>query len=173
MNAGKAIAREAFTDVVNALYDFRNDFIKFPTNEAQKRASIVDGTHMEIKAPKESAVDYFSRYQQHDVTVQGIVDGRKIFMDITAGFPGSLYDARVLRNSSFYDRAERGDVLAAPIHVIGGHEIQPYLVGDSAYPLTCWLQKPYTDGTRDPSEIQFNKHASCLPQELRWSAHLE
>ena len=35
--------------------------------------------HIKIKAQKESAVDYFSRYQQHDVAVQGIVDGRKIF----------------------------------------------------------------------------------------------
>ena len=63
----------------------------------------------------------------------------------------------VLRNSSIYDRTEHRDVLEAPIHVIAGHEIQPYLVGDSAYPLSRWLQKPYPKGTRDPSEIQFNK----------------
>ena len=54
----------------------------------------IDGTHIKIKAQKESAVDYFSRYQQHDVAVQGIVDGRKIFMDIAAaaaaGFLGIL-----------------------------------------------------------------------------------
>ena len=60
MNVGKATVREAFTDVVNALYDFRNDFIKFPANEVETRASIetfeglsdlpniagaIDGTH--------------------------------------------------------------------------------------------------------------------------------
>lgn len=44
MNVGKATAREAFTDVVNALYDFRNDFIKFPTNEVETRASTVIGS---------------------------------------------------------------------------------------------------------------------------------
>ena len=47
------------------------------------------------------------------------------------------------------------------LHVIGGHEIQPYLVGDSAYPLSYWFQKPYLEGTRDPSEIQFNKQLSA------------
>ena len=176
MNVGKATAREAFTDVVIALYDFRNDFVKFPANEVETRASIealeelsdlpnitgaIDGTHIKIKAPKESAVDYFSRYQQHDGAVQGIVGGKKIFMDIAAGFPGSLHDARVPRNSSIYDRAEHGDVPAAPIHVIGGHEIQPYLVGDSAYPLSRWLQKSYPEGTTDPSEIQFNKQLTA------------
>ena len=101
MNVGKATAREAFTDVVKELNDFRNDFNKFPTKETETRASIatfeelsslpniegaIDGTHIKIKAKRESAVDYFSRYQQHDVAVQG----RKIFMDIAAGFPGSL-----------------------------------------------------------------------------------
>jgi len=37
MNVGKATACEAFTDVVNALYNFRSYFIKFPTNEAETR----------------------------------------------------------------------------------------------------------------------------------------
>ena len=115
MNVGKTTAAKAFDDVINALYGIRNDFIKFPTTVAETSASIatfetlsdlpniagaIDGTHVKIRAPKESAVDYFSRYQQHDVVVQGIVDGRKIFLDVAAGFPGSMHDARVLRNSS-------------------------------------------------------------------------
>ena len=128
MNVGKATAHEAFSDVVNALNNFRNDFIKFPTNKAETRAFIatfedlldlpniagtIDGTHIKIKAPKETAVDYFSRYQQQDVVVQGIVNERKICMDVAAGLPSSLHDARVLRNSSIYDRAERGSSRSA------------------------------------------------------------
>ena len=50
---------------------------------------------------------------------------------------------------------------AGPIHRIGPHEIQPYLVGDSAYPLSRWLQKPYPEGTRDPNEIRFNQQLSA------------
>ena len=176
MNVGKTTAHEAFNDVVNALYDVQNDYIKFPSTEAETAACIatfaelsdlpniagaIDGTHVKIRAPKESAIDYFSRYQQHDVAVQGIVDGRKIFLDVAAGFPGSMHDARVLRNTTIYDRAEQGNVLAVgPFHRIGGHEIQPYLVGDSAYPLSRWLQKPYPEGTRDRSEIHFNRQLS-------------
>jgi len=60
-----------------------------------------------------------------------------------------------------FTTAEQGDALAAPIHVIGGHEIQPYLVGDSAYPLSHWPEKPYPESTRNPSEIQFNKQLSA------------
>ena len=40
MNVGKATARETFTNVVNVFYDFRNNFIKLPINEAESRASI-------------------------------------------------------------------------------------------------------------------------------------
>lgn len=44
------------------------------------------------------------------------------------------------------------------MHLIGTEELQPYLVGDSAYPLSLWLQKPHTPrDTRDPVEIRFNK----------------
>ena len=43
---------------------------------------------------------------------------------------------------------------------LAGREITPYLVGDSAYPLSPWLMKPYPEGTRDPDEIAFNKELS-------------
>jgi hypothetical protein len=176
MNVGKATVYEAFHEVVNALYEKRNDYIKFPETVAETAASIhtftpftdlpvvagaIDGTHIKIKAPKENAADYFSRYHQHDVTLQGIVNGRKLFIDAAAGYPGSLHDSRVCRNSTIYQRAENGDVLAAgPMHRIGSREIQPYLLGDSAYTIAPWLQKPYPEGTRDPDEIAFNYQLS-------------
>ena len=46
------------------------------------------------------------------------------------------------------------------MYLIGADEIQPYLVGHSAYPLSPWLQKPYPEGTSDPGEIQFNRELS-------------
>lgn len=176
MNVGKTTVHEAFRDVVNALYDIRNAFIKLPVTVDETAASIgtfehlsmlpniagaINGSHIKIRAPRESAVDYFSRYQQYDVVVQAVVNGRKLFIDVAAGFPGSLHNARVLRNSSIYQKAENGDILATgPMYLIGADEIQPYLVGDSAHPLSPWLQKPYPEGTRDPGEIRFNKQLS-------------
>ena len=72
--------------------------------------------------------------------VQAVVNGKKLFIDVAAGFPGSFHDVRVLRNSSLYQKAENGDILSAgPMHLIGTEEIQPYLMGDSAYPLSPWL----------------------------------
>lgn len=174
-NVGKATVIEAVQDVVEALYEIRNEHIKFPENEAETRAAIetfqdlsdlpnivgaIDGSHVRIKAPKDSPVDYFSRYQQHDFIIQVVVNGQKLFLDFACSYPGSMHDARVLRRSSIFRRAEGGDILIAPTVNINGNEIGPYLVGDSAYPLSPWLMKPYPEGTRDRAEIKFNKELS-------------
>lgn len=36
----------------------------------------IDGSRVRIKAPKDSVVDYFSRYQQHDFIIQAVVNGQ-------------------------------------------------------------------------------------------------
>ena len=52
---------------------------------------------------------------------------------------------------------QQREILSVPAVILGGREITPYLVGDSAYPLIPWLVKPYPEGTRDPHEITFKK----------------
>ena len=148
---------------------------KFPESEAETRAGIktfqdlsnlpsivgtIDGSHERIKAPKDSAVDYFSRYQQHDFIIQAVVNGQKLFLDFACGYPGSMHDARVLRRSAIFRRAEGRDILIALTVNINGNELGPYLVGDSAYPLSPWLMKLYSEGTRDRDEIKSNKELS-------------
>ena len=120
----------------------------------------IDGSHVRIKAPIDSAPAYFSRYQQHDFIIQAIVNGKKVFIDFVCGFPGSMHDGRVLRRSTIFGRAEQGDILTLPTVNVNGHEIGPYLLGDSAYLLCPWLMKPYPEGTRDPNEVTFNKELS-------------
>lgn len=78
-----------------------------------------------------------------------------------------MHDARILRNSSLYQKAEQGDILTGPIAIVKHHEIGPYLVGDSAYPISPWLQKPFPEATRDRSEIQFNRELSSARDKIR------
>ena len=88
MNVGKSMI-EAVQDVVESLFDLGNEHIKFPKTEQERAALIrtfeeysdlpniagaIDGTRIRIEAPKDSAVDYFSRYQQHNFVVQAVVD---------------------------------------------------------------------------------------------------
>ena len=174
-NVGKSTVIEAVQDVVNGLCELRDEYIKFPETIAEVSSSIatfadltnlpnvvgaIDGSHIRIKAPNDSAPDYFSRYQQHDFIIQAIVDGKKMFMDFACGYPGSMHDARVLRRSTILQRAEQRNVLTQPTVNVNGHDIGPYLLGDSAYPLSPWLMKPCPEGTRDPREIAFSKELS-------------
>ena len=71
-----------------------------------------------------------------------------------------MHDARVIRCSTIFRRAEGGDILTAPTVNINGNEKGPYLIGDSAYPLGPWLMKPYPEGTRDRDETKLNKELS-------------
>ena len=174
-NVGKSTVIEAVQDVVNGLFEIRNEHIKFPETLAQVTTSIetfseltdlpnvvgaIDGSHVRIKAPVDSAPDYFSRYQQHDFIIQAVVNGKKLFLDFACGYPGSMHDGRVLRRSRIFRKAEQREILTIPTVNVSGREIGPYLVGNSAYPLSPWLMKPFPDGTRDPDEIRFNKELS-------------
>ena len=87
---------EVVQDVVESLFDLRNEYIKFPEIEQETAALIrtfeeysdppniagsIDGTRIRVEAPKDSAIEYFSRYQQHDFVVQAVDDGRTISID--------------------------------------------------------------------------------------------
>ena len=54
-----------------------------------------------------------------------------------------MHDGRVLRRSRIFARAERREILTIPTVNVAGQEIGPYLVGDSAYPLSPLLMKPF------------------------------
>lgn len=59
---------------------------------------------------------------------------------------------RVLRLSGIYDQAESEQILSRPIIDLGGTNIRPLIVGDSAYPLRSWLIKPYWDRANLPRD---------------------
>lgn len=164
------------------MFELRNELIKFPANTEETRSctetfpalsnlpnvvGAIGCCHIQIKAPAESAIVYFSRYQQYDFIVQGVVDDRKMFLDFAAGFPGSMHDSRVLRNSTLYRRAEEGEILANPNAQLGSQNIRPYLVGGNTHPLRSWLLKPFPVSIEDQDEIAFNKELSAarLPVE--------
>ena len=131
---------------MDALLSHLHEFIIFPETEEETRRQIakfaansdfpqivraIDGTFIKIIAPKDDPVAYICRKKFHALgiqqVIQAVVDHNLKFMDIATGFPGSLHDARVLRLSSIFDRAEASDILSSPVQNINAINVRPLL----------------------------------------------
>ncbi|KAG1968277.1 protein ALP1-like [Pimephales promelas] len=112
----------------------------------------IDGLHIPIIAPQDYHCDYFNHKGWHSIILQGVVDGKGLFWNVFTGLPGSLHDARVLRLSTLWEVANRGNHITANTKNIDGVNVGYYILGDSAYPLQNWLLKPFIDTGRLTTE---------------------
>ena len=121
----------------------------------------VDDCHVPIIGPEQSPEDYINRKGFHSLILQGLVDSDYRFLDICVGWPGKVHDARVFKNSPLFALCCARTFLPPDMSVmISGVRVPP--LGDSAYALSEWLMKPYTDrGNVTPDETSFNiKHST-------------
>ncbi|KAM4712254.1 uncharacterized protein FYW61_021203 [Anableps anableps] len=82
--------------------------------------------------------------------MQAIFDSNGRFLDIFVGYPGSVPDAGIMRNSSFY----QARCYPPPGYILLGDESYPCL--DSPIGLTT----PYTEPVEGPLQALFNCHHS-------------
>ncbi|XP_029918172.1 protein ANTAGONIST OF LIKE HETEROCHROMATIN PROTEIN 1 [Myripristis murdjan] len=121
----------------------------------------IDGSHIPIIAPQQYPKDYYNRKGWHSIVLQAVVDGRGQFWDVCVGFPGSVHDARVLRQSKLWEMLSDGQLMGQSKVAISGCNVGHYLIGDPAYPLQQWLMKPFADtGRLTPEQRTFNYRMS-------------
>ena len=58
-----------------------------------------------------------------------------MFLNVSTGFPGSLHDSRVLKNTSLFHEAVEENILSNPNDVIEKTKVGTVLLGDRGYPL--------------------------------------
>lgn len=92
----------------------------------------IDGTLINIDAPLLNEEQYIDRHGQHSINCMAVCGPDCQFYYVSARWPGSVHDTRVLRNSSLFTTMQSG---WRPIP--GG-----ILLGDSGYPLLSWLLIP-------------------------------
>ena len=175
-NIGKSTACEITLDFCKAVVDHLMPvYVKFPEGEDLRAtvdgflhkwgfpqtAGAIDGTHIPILAPKEYNTDYYNRKGWYSMVMQAVVDHEYKFIDIASGWPGSVHDARVFKDSAIYAKGKNGTLFSNESININGIQVPIHLIGDPAYPLSRWLIKPYAKvANMDPNEEHFNYRLS-------------
>ena len=169
---GRSTVGEIVIDTCKAISDnLFSNFVRIPSgNQLQaivegfetrwgfpQVAGAIDGSHIPIVRPCESASDYFNRKGYYSIIIQGVVDYRGKFIDAYIGWPGKLHDARVFYNSSFYRKANSGILFPNWSRCLYETDVPLIILGDPAYPLLPWLMKPYSETTNiTPEEKHYN-----------------
>ena len=125
-------------------------------------AGAIDGTHIPIRAPIESNVEYVNRKGYHSILMQAVVDANYLYMDVVIGWPGSVHDARVFSNPEIFKKGDENKLFHPDLtREINGEDVPPLILADPAYPLLPWIMKGYPCNNNAPrSQRVFNYRLS-------------
>uniref|UniRef100_T1GFH7 DDE Tnp4 domain-containing protein n=1 Tax=Megaselia scalaris TaxID=36166 RepID=T1GFH7_MEGSC len=74
------------------------------TNVFKKCIGAIDGTHIRIRCPKNRHDEYYNYKHFYSIQAQVVSSSQLLFTDVFVGYPGSVHDSRVFRNSPLYRR---------------------------------------------------------------------
>ena len=106
----------------------------------------LDGTFMAMKKPSDFGDTYFCYKKFIAIIVLACVDARGIFTYVNAGRPGSVGDSYTYRHSLLFQKIASGEWLAHSPRTISGVNVKPFIVADSAFPLSATCMKCYEVG---------------------------
>lgn len=110
----------------------------------------IDGLAIRIRCPSNvpDPGNYFCRKNFYALNVQAICDRQKRILWLSPGHQGSCHDSSAWSQTTLSDKLE--EIKA----ILKEHDL--FIVGDSAYPLSRYLQVPYPDALPGSQEDAFN-----------------
>ena len=187
---GKSTAAEILHEFCSVMVElFFHRLIQFPVTNKQIKETTdlffekygypmcvgsIDGTHISIEPPIGQEADYFNYKKFHSVIVLAVVDASLKFTYLNVGAPGRCNDSFVYNRSSLFE-VMQNQVYAHNYLMINNSPVQAHLVGDSAFPLSKNLMKPYTERPNmPPDQSTFNYRLSrCRCTVERSFGHLK
>ncbi|XP_055356364.1 uncharacterized protein LOC129601553 [Paramacrobiotus metropolitanus] len=138
---------ELFTRrVIAALLSLEDEVIRWPSPEEKLAIKtkirseyhfpncigFVDGTDIVLEyRPGLNGVDYFNRKRRYAIAAMIVCDADRRILFASCGYPGSVHDARVFKNSPLETNSSQ---------YFNGDE---YILGDSAYSCTTTVIPPF------------------------------
>ncbi|XP_029442907.1 putative nuclease HARBI1 [Rhinatrema bivittatum] len=144
--------------VLGALLRRTRQYISFPQNRRQQEQmmqdiyqvaclpsvlGMIDCPHIPIRTPAGDEAIYHNRKCFHSLNIQVVCDAKGLILDVVPKFPGSTHNAYIIFQSGIHD------------HVLQGHNMGDWLLGDRGYLLKAWLMIPVAT-PQSAVEVQYN-----------------
>ncbi|KAL7383029.1 hypothetical protein ABVT39_003613 [Epinephelus coioides] len=144
-----------------ALNEVGQTFVRLANSPVFARCvGSINGCHVCIKTPPgPGGQDYLNRKLFPSIQLQAVYDGKGVFISTFVGYPGSVHNTRVLKNSRLY---------TAALYPPPGY----FIVGDGGYP--CIEQPvatitPYGEPVQGRGQSRFNHHHSKARSIIEWA----
>ncbi|CAH3159373.1 unnamed protein product, partial [Porites lobata] len=117
------------------------------------RAILMDAI-LPIKCPPGnfSCKEYHNFKDFYSIVLMAMVDSNYRFVWGTCGFPGNSHDAVIFQSTKLYSDIKEGTFIPQISKDVNGVQVPPVVLGDSAFPLSSWLMKPYTNAVSTPKQ---------------------
>ncbi|CAB3987684.1 Hypothetical predicted protein [Paramuricea clavata] len=123
----------------------------------------VDGCHLPIVCPsggQEARKEYHNFKNFYSIVMMAIVDAKDRFVWASIGFPGNSHDSVILQSTQLWTDITQNNIIPSIGKNIEKLIVNPFILGDSAFPFRIWLMKPYGHATLSPKESNFNYRLS-------------
>lgn len=176
----KGTLSKIFVRIINFISQLVPKYIKWPdkneieniktefarTTKFKGCIGAIDGTYVGCSAPQDQKKSYTNRKAFTSITLQAVCDAKMKYLHCYAGWPSSVPDIRIFKNSDIYLNAEED-----PEPYFPNNE---FILGDKAYPPLTWCVPPYIKRGRDwdITKTNFNKYHSSARQVVERSFSL-
>ncbi len=123
----------------------------------------MDGCHIPVKCPaggKIACKEYHNFKNFYSIVLMGLVDSHYRFVWASCGYPGNSHDAIIFESTELCSKIKEGNCIPEIKNNIGGVNVLPLIIADSAFSLSKWMMKPYGDAVLSEKQKYFNYRLS-------------